>query len=245
MNQPRVLVFDIETSPLLVYAWDLGKQYVTLDKLHTDRYIIAWGAKWLDDKTVMYKDNRNKKNYKDDKELVTAIWHLLDEADIVITQNGQHFDSRRLNARFMAYGMKPPSPYKHIDVYTEVKAKADFPSQTLEYTANALNKDFKKLKHSDFPGLSLWIGCMAGNIKAWNSMRKYNIHDVLSTEEKYNRTKAWLSSAAPVYIGSETCGRCGNKESHSKGWSYTQCFKTQRRICNSCGASRLGKRERI
>ena len=228
-----------------MYAWDLGKQYVTLDKLHTDRYVIAWGAKWLGQSKVLYKDQRNKADYKDDKELVTAIWHLLDKADVVVTYNGESFDSKRLNARFRAYHLPPPSPYKHIDLLKENRKTSDFTSHKLEYTANTLNKDFKKLSHSEFPGLSLWIHCMAGNKKAWNSMKEYNIHDVLSLEEEYKNSIPWITKdAPPIYIGIGQCGRCGGKQFRSKGWAYTALYRTQRLICKGCGAPKQGKREK-
>lgn len=242
---PKVLIFDIETSPMLTYVWGLGDQYVGLDQLHTDRYIIAWGAKWLGQSQVMYQDQRNKRDYKNDKELVKAIWKLLDEADIVITYNGESFDSRRLNARFMAYGMKPPSPYRHIDVYKVSRAKADFPSHKLAYQANRLCTTYPKLSHSEYPGLSLWVECMAGNKKAWAAMRTYNIHDVLSTEELYNKLKAWVPAIAPpVFIGTDVCARCGGKQFRSKGWAYTAMYRTQRLICKGCGAPKQGKREK-
>lgn len=52
-------------------------------------------------------------------------------------------------------------------------------------------KKYKKLKHKKFPGHELWKECLKGNKEAWNEMRKYNIHDVLATEELYNVLKQW------------------------------------------------------
>jgi hypothetical protein len=50
------------------------------------------------------------------------------------------------------------------------------------------NKKYKKQSHKDFPGFSLWEECMRGNKKAWDSMKKYNIFDVLSLEELFVNT---------------------------------------------------------
>jgi DNA polymerase elongation subunit (family B) len=245
MDQPKVLVLDIETSPMLVFSWDLGNQYLGLEQLHTDRYIIAYGAKWLNDPKLLYQDQRFKMDYKDDRALVESVWKLLDEADIVLSYNGKSFDTRRLNARFMAYQMQPPSPYKHIDMYKAVKEQADFPSHTLAYTSTVLNKDYQKLQHKEFPGLLLWKACMGGNILAWDSMREYNLHDVLSTEEEFIRHKAWLPvTTPPVFVGSNECGRCGGKDLRSKGYAYTAHYKTLRLICKRCGANSQGKREK-
>jgi len=190
---PRTLIFDIETSPLIAYIWQLGEQRVNLDQIKEDWYVLAFAAKWLGEKKVMYVDTRNKK----EKDLLQAIWALLDEADVVITQNGKKFDSRKLNARFIEYGMQPPSPYKHWDTYRVADTVADFTSHKLEYLTDKLCTKYKKLKHHKFPGLSLWKECLKGNTEAWNEMKKYNIHDVLSTEELYTKIQAWAPQSVP------------------------------------------------
>lgn len=205
---PKVLVFDIETSPIKAYVWGLKDQFISLNQIIEDWKIIAWGAKWLNSPAsdTLYKDIRNG----NEKELLKGIWGLLDEADIVITQNGKSFDSRRLNARFIHYGMRPPRPYKHIDTYLLVKGAADFTSNKLEYLTDKLCVKYKKLSHSKFPGMALWTECLKGNIQAWNEMKKYNIHDVLSTEELYNAVKAWGPQNMPkLYSAPATCSVCG------------------------------------
>lgn len=249
MRQPKVLVFDIETSPMLAYVWDLHEQNVALGQLHKDRFVIAWSAKWLGDPAdkIMYMDQRDTLNVEDDRKILKAIWKLLNEADIVITQNGKSFDSRRLNARFIQHGMKPPSPYKHIDTYLIIRNVADFTSKKLEYVADKLCKKYKKLKHEEFPGLSLWIQCLAGNRKAWDAMKKYNIHDVLSTEELYEKIKAWAPKHIPTaYIPDDTkaqCESCGRLESlQPRGKHYTKGGYHQRYKCKHCGRWTQGKK---
>ena len=92
----RCLVFDIETSPITAYVWGLKDQNISLNQIVKDWVVMAWGAKWLDDPVskIMYQDSRNVC----EKAILGKIWQLLDEADIVITQNGKSFDSRKLNA---------------------------------------------------------------------------------------------------------------------------------------------------
>jgi len=81
---------------------------------------------------------------------------LLDQADILITQNGQAFDSPKINTRFILNGMKPPSPYKHLDTYKIAKKVASFTSNSLEYLTDKLCIKYKKLAHAKFPGMLLW-----------------------------------------------------------------------------------------
>src|ERR1019366_4802331 len=177
MADLRVLVLDIETSPCTAYVWGFKEQYVNVKQMKTDWYIMAFGAKWLGDPAskVMYWDTRNARKAGDDKALLREAWKLLNEADVVITQNGEKFDSPKLNARFMLNGMRPPKPYRHIDTYKLVRRVAAFTSNGLDYLTQKFCTKYKKLSHSAYPGLSLWTECIAGNKKAWAAMKEYNI----------------------------------------------------------------------
>lgn len=207
MTPNRVLVFDIESSPIQAYVWGLKDQNISLNQIIKDWQVMAWGAKWLDEppNSIMYQDTRKQSEFV----LLKGIWKLLDEADIVITQNGKSFDSKRLNARFIHYSMNPPSPYRHIDTYLVVKQAADFTSNKLEYLTDKLCTKYKKTSHSKFPGMSLWKECLKGNVKAWDEMKEYNIYDVLSTEELYNAIKAWGPKNMPCVYPQPSCAACG------------------------------------
>lgn len=213
MRKPNVLVLDIETAPILAYVWDLKiNGYIAPNQIHTDRYVMAWGAKWLGTKKVIYQDQRGK-GPLNDRGILVKLWDLLDKADIVVTYNGESFDSRRINARFQIHGMRPPSPYKHYDVMKLMKRTADHTSNTLDYIATQVNSVYKKLHHVDYPGFKLWLSCIAEDNKAWQSMKKYNIHDVLSTEEACINTIAWAPDSFPEFYPvtdrAYDCGKCG------------------------------------
>lgn len=245
---PKVLVYDIETAPILGSVWQLWDQNVALNQINKDWHVLSWGAKWLDDtKTIhdknrrpeiMYMDQRKAKNVEDDRKLLEGIWKLLDEADIVITQNGKKFDEKKLNARFIISGMKPPSSYKHIDTLQLAKKHFGFTSNKLEYMADKVNTRYKKLKHETFSGFELWKECLIGNQKAWKEMERYNKHDVLSLEELYTHMIPWDTSINfNVYHDSETnkC-TCGSTEFARNGFAYTSTGKFQRYTCKECGA---------
>lgn len=116
-NEPKILLLDIETVPLLGWCWSMWENNLALNQIERDWSILAWSAKWLNDpkSKTMYEDLRNVKNIEDDKKLLQNIWKLIDECDVVVTQNGKKFDIRKLNARFIIHGMKPPSSFRHID----------------------------------------------------------------------------------------------------------------------------------
>lgn len=246
-NKNKVLILDIETSPMLVYVWGLKDQYVDIHQIHSDWSVLAWAAKWLDEpasKTI-YMDVRKAKDLRDDKAILQPLWELLNEADIVITQNGKSFDGPKLNARFMLHGMQPPKPYKHLDTYRLVKSVAQFTSNKLEYLTEKFCTKYKKLSHKKYPGLSLWIQCLKGNVEAWEEMKKYNIHDVLSTEEFYGKVRSWAPQSMPkVYevlnpdLECSSCGKTGSLR--KRGIHVTKSAKTQRYQCQLCGSWSLG-----
>lgn len=241
---PKVLLFDIETAPMLGYVWSLWENNVSLDQLKKDWHILSWSAKWLHEKTIMYADQRKAKNIENDKDLLQKIWKLLDEADIVITQNGKSFDHKKLNARFVFHGFQPPSTYKHIDTMLIAKKHFAFTSNKLEYMSNNLNTKYKKLKHSNFPGFSMWIECMAGNPKAWKEMEKYNKHDVLALEELYYKLIPWDNSLDfNVYHDktSNLCSSCGSSHFVSNGHYYSATGKFSRFRCVDCGKEIRGR----
>lgn len=237
---PKVLIFDIETAPMLGYVWGLWENNVALNQVHTDWYILSWSAKWLGDppSATMYMDQRNAKNIEDDKDLLKGIWNLLDQADIVITQNGKNFDHKKLNARFVLNGFQPPSTYKHIDTKIIAGKHFGFTSNKLEYMSDKLCKKYKKLKHAKFSGFDMWRECLAGNQEAWKEMEKYNKYDVLALEELYTKLIPWDNSVNfnLYHDGEDNVCKCGSKHIIKNGFYYTASGKYQRNKCKGCGA---------
>lgn len=233
MDKPRCLILDIETFGLLVSVWDTGKQYVNYKQVRKDFSIAAWGAKWLGDspKKAIYEDRRAALEKENDKAILLKLRNLIDKADYVMTQNGINFDWPKIQARLMLNGIEPPSYFQHIDLYKEYKS-VGFTSHSLDYMTDKFCKKYKKLHHGDFPGNSLWDECEKGNLKAWNSMKKYNLHDVLSLEELFENTKQWLPKVTfklskPVTV----CHKCGGKQFTRNG----QRGKFIRALCKGCG----------
>lgn len=238
----NVLVLDIETSPILAYVWTLRDPIITPSQIKKDWTILCWSAKWYGShKLPSYYESRTGS----DREILKPLWELLNEADIVVTQNGKHFDSKKINARFMAHGMKPPKPYKHHDTYLIAKHAAGFTSNRLEYLTDKLCKKYKKTSHGKFSGNSLWIECLKGNPAAWRELKIYNINDVLATEELYTEIRPWApESAAKVYDVTDAsleCGTCGyegqmriGKPRKAKSYWYEQYS------CPSCGSWQPG-----
>ena len=233
-QSPKILVFDIETAPIKAYVWGLWNNDVGLNQINSDWHLLSWAAKWYGDSEdkVMYMDQRNKENIEDDSEILGAIWKLLDEADIVITQNGRKFDQKKLNARFIINGFLPPSSYKHIDTCVIAKKHFGFTSNKLAYLTDKLCKKYKKLSHAKFTGFSLWEECLKNNIEAWKEMEEYNKYDVLSLEELSAILMPWDNGINfNIYHDSDfiVC-ECGSLEFRKAGFYYTNTGKFQKYV---------------
>jgi len=243
MSGAKVLLIDIETAPIEAHVWQLFDQNVGLNQIVKDWSVLSWSAKWLGKKTVYYEDVSKQKNKRDDSKILKGIWKLMDEADIIVGQNSTSFDVKKLNARFVINGMTPPSGYRQQDTRRMAKKIFGFTSNKLEYMADKLCTKYKKLKHKNFAGHELWTECLKGNKKAWREMQLYNKHDVLATEELYNKLKAWDNTINfDVFRNDEQnlCD-CGHPAFRKWGFRFTNGGKFQRLKCKACGKDHTAK----
>jgi hypothetical protein len=244
MTKPKVLLLDIETAPLEALVWGPRDQYVNLDQIDADWSVLCWAAKWLGDKKVHYADVRNQRNKRDDKKILKGIWKLIDEADILVTQNGKSFDIKKLNARFIMNDFEPPRYGAHIDTLRLAKKYFGFTSNKLEYMTEKLNTKYKKLSHGKFPGIKLWRECLKDNKAAWREMEKYNKHDVLALEELYSKLIIWDGNSSVNFTnytddGSERVCSCGSRSFMKYGFHITKAGKKQKYRCTKCGSQYL------
>jgi len=203
---PRMLLFDIETTPMTVYVWGLYKQRIPHTNVIKEWNILSWSAKWLFD-DIIHSDVLTPKEAiaGNDKRILESIWLKLDEADIVIAHNGDRFDLRKLNARFIDNDIKPPSPFRSIDTLKIARREFAFSSYKQDY----LTKHFKlpeKLK-TEF---SLWINCMAGDQEALDRMLDYNRHDTMGLEEVYLKLRPYIRNHPNlgVLMDRDVCPNC-------------------------------------
>lgn len=243
---PKVLVFDIETTPIEAYVWGLFDQNIGLEMVKEFTTVLSWSAKWLgaDESQVMYRDQRDKKNKRDDKDIIKAIWSLLDEADVVLTQNGIRFDSKKLNARFAIHKLGKPSSYKHIDTLRIAKKHFAFDSNKLAHLTDIFCVKYKKLDHKEFPGAKLWVECLKGNLKAFDEMEKYNKYDVLSLEELYvDHFAKWDDTIDVNWYSDDLIRRCscGNEKfKKTDKFHYTKKGKYEITVCTHCNKEHRG-----
>lgn len=238
MAGPRILIYDIELAPILAHVWGIWQQNIGLNQIQQDWFVLSWAAKWLDEKKIFYYDQRNSKEIENDKKILIPIWDLLDEADIVVTQNGKSFDQKKLNTRFLFHGMPPPKPSKHIDTKLLAKKHFSFTSNKLEHLSAVIAPESTKSSHSQYPGHELWKAVLRGDMRAWREMEKYNKQDVLATEAIYKRMASWGAGIDLNLFreGADFLCDCGSNNFRKRGFHLTKKGKFQQFQCRDCGA---------
>lgn len=243
---PRIVTLDIETAPIQAFVWGTYDVNVGLEMIQEDWSILSFSAKWLGEPKVIYHDTggRGREKVRDDRDLLGKLWALLDEADVVIAQNGVAFDIRKINARLIAAGFKPYSPIRVVDTMLAAKRRFGFTSNKLAWLSQKLTKA-KKLTHKKFPGFELWAACLRDEAAAWKEMRRYNQVDVIATEELYLKLRPWIENhpnfAAYVDCDDPACTRCGSKNVQRRGRTVTNAGEYPRFQCTDCGGWSRGR----
>lgn len=235
----RVLILDIETAPIRAKVWDIWNQNINLEQIDNDWFIFTWAAKWLFEKKVYSARLTGKEAIKQvDKRILTGIWGLLNEADIVIAHNGDRFDIPRLNTRFIINNIKPPLPYQSIDTLKTIKRQFAFTSNKLDFVNKVLSLE-RKEKHEGFP---MWSKCYIGDDKALKDMERYNIKDARILEDTYLRLRPWIKPHPNVglFILDEHtfhCPSCGSADLKDEGkMYYTTANAYEQFRCDNCNA---------
>jgi DNA polymerase elongation subunit (family B) len=192
--------------------------------------VMCFGARWNGEKKVIFKSI----HHDGKKEMLDALWELVNEADVLVGWNSQSFDSKHIKREFLENGYTPPSPYKELDLMRVVRSQFKFPSNKLDYVAQKLGVG-AKVKHS---GFELWLGCMAGDAKSWAEMKKYQIQDVNLLIDLYDKLLPWIKNHPDRALHDDVLGGCPNCASTNmerRGYAYTQTSKFQRYQCRDCG----------
>lgn len=233
---PKILYVDIECSPNVADVWGMYDQNVGLSQLKQSSRIIGLAYRWnTKDKARWVGENNVSRSA-----MLLAAHHLYDEADIVVTYNGNSYDHKVLNAEWIRDRLTPPAPYKSIDLYRVVKKHFRFPTSKLAYVAQQLVGD-TKISHS---GHDLWNACLDPNIDpetrgaAWRVMSRYCRQDVDLLVPLHEVLKPWLPDTVNLALMNRLpkgCSKCGQDKLKRRGFAYTATRRYQRFRCDACG----------
>lgn len=228
--KPKILLYDIETTPNVSYTWATYEQNVIAFKKEWE--LASFAYKWLGEKEINCFSQRDLS----EKQVLKKLWNLLDEADAVITHNGDSFDNKKVYAKFVTAGLPPPAPFQSIDTKKIAKSNFKFNTNKLDDLGNVLGVG-RKQKHS---GFDMWLGCMANKRSSWNEMIKYNKQDVALLERVYMKLRPYTKNHPNLSLldGKRNCPVCNGSAIIKKGLSATHRTLKQRYKCTSkgCGA---------
>lgn len=219
----KILCLDLETAPITAHVWGLRDQNIGLNQIMSHPRVIGIAAKWIDARGVSWKSE-----YHDSRsEMLEWAHGLLDQADIMVSYNGQGFDAPWLYAEFAKEDIVPPSPFKHIDLY-KVARKLRLPSYKLAYVSQHLGIGTK----IDTGGHDLWTRCLERTgdeqRKAWSDMRRYAKQDVALLPPLFYKLRPYFPATVNLAVydksndGKLACQKCERSEHlMPRGYAYT------------------------
>lgn len=228
-KKPKILFFDLETTPNVSYTWGKWQQNVIDFKQEWE--LLSFAYKWDHEKKVKCYSRRH---FKEEIDLVTKLYQIYNSADVVIAHNGDEFDIKKSKAKFVEYKLPPTNPVISRD--TKKIAKKYF-----KFNSNSLNDLCKKLdigakiEHS---GFDLWLGCIRGDRESLLKMEKYNKKDVYLLEKLYHRLKGWIQNQPGIAIHTKktNCPNCNSSLCIKHGYRITKGKKKQKYQCQNCGS---------
>jgi DNA polymerase III epsilon subunit-like protein len=240
---PRILFLDLENSAMIVEAYGLFDQNININDIHEDWLILSYAAKFNDGEKVHYLDQRYSLPLKDDRQLIEGLHYLISQADFICAHNIP-FDWGKINARFIKYELEPLFPVCICTLRQARRLGKGFSSKKLEFLARELGVTPKE-NHSKYPGKKLWQECAKGNMDAWEENEVYNIGDITTLEEIFNKLKRYDPTLNfQAFYQKPTC-TCGNHSFFKSHYSYTKQGKFQVYRCHDCGKPHTGKENLI
>lgn len=233
----KIILWDVETAPLIVTSWGLFKPFLSHENIIEDSSLIcaAWktyGEKEIESTAINIATPRN------DLKVVKTLRAALASADVLVGHNGDKFDLKVFNARLACHGLDPLPPIKTIDTLKVARKYFRFTSNRLDYLGQ-----FLKVGRKIPTGYKLWLDILLhNNADALAKMMKYNKQDVALLEGVYDALRPFMTNHPNHRLtDGEVCPVCGEEGSLQKrGFRMTRVSRSQAYQCQVCGGWSTG-----
>lgn len=242
MDNPKVLFFDIETSPMLLWGWGLGKQNIGYKQIYKEREVLCIGYAWDDEEPqcIALDYDMLSLTVRDDdadRELVNRFSVIAEEATMVVGHNAKQFDIGVLRSRMVKHQVPDFAPFLIDDTYLGTRS-IKFPSHKLDYLTKYLGIGSKE----EHP-YEMWLDVMMKVPGALDKMVTYCRGDVENNRKLYKRLQPYMKSSlnrAIYHANAKLCPHCGTEDTLIiRGYTASRFPRFQ---CTACGKySTLGR----
>ena len=249
----RVLLFDIETAPMLAYLWGLRHQeYIHHGQVVHDSFMLCWSARWRGEKTIHSGTLTPVEAVAQaDERILIDLADLVREADIICGHNVKGFDAKMLKNRLLLLELEDIGPTQKLDTLILARRNFRLASNRLDYLGEVLGVG-RKHKHS---GFDLWKRCYQGEQKALDEMLAYNRQDVVLLGKVLERLLPYCDGVPRLMDGDGSsldggCPFCGGPVAKD-GFYRTNASTFQKVRCSQCGkwsrwhTAIAGKKQRL
>ena len=240
-NKPKILFYDIETTPLLAYIWRPGKQVVRHQQLQKGKWsrnhIICVTYCWDDDKPAKaigwgYRE-------QDTARVVEKFDSIIQQADITIGKNSDRFDVKHINAQRMFAGLPGMPEWANYteDLEKQMRKQFNLPSQSLDYISEQLGFGGKiGMEFKD------WVNIVeqtrGDGLLAYKKMLEYGCKDVEDTRAIWNHCLQHFTPKFNMATWNDkemVCKTCGSSQIHKNGTRIGGQTIYQQFFCNEHG----------
>jgi hypothetical protein len=235
-REPKILVWDVETSPVKAWIWRTGSKInVSHDQIvdgqQTDIICICY--KWHGQNKVHSLDWGVKK--QDSSKMIEEFTKVVEQADIVLAHNGDRFDMKHFNTQRLLKGQPPIAWPTSEDTLKMVRKHFNFTSNRLDYLSRTLvggGKD--RMTFRD------WVDIVDyKSEKALKKMIKYCKKDVELLDKVFTKIKPYVDLKVNRSLIKNNnrlgCANCGSEETQKYGVITTRTGRYQKIKCKSCG----------
>lgn len=230
----KMVACDIETAPANVWTFGLFNQFIGIDQIEDDPYILAVSIQWYGKKTVEWYDIR------DEQAMFDALFNMLDEADIVVGWNSNRFDVPWIEGELALRGYDRPSPFHKLDLMMHFRKHSRLISKKLAYVSQRFLGD-TKVPHAGFR--DLWWPLISPKATekereaAWARMKKYGKKDTALLFPIFEEVKGWIKLPTPLYHSTDeaVCQMCESTNIQRRGfWVSSAGMRYQKFYCIDC-----------
>jgi uncharacterized protein YprB with RNaseH-like and TPR domain len=223
-QEPRVLVFDLESSDLNA---DVG-------------FLICMAYRWLGQRRVNVLRIDQFVGYRrdttDDGQLVGACRDVLASADMLVSWYGREgcFDAPFLRTRMLRHGVPPLPPLIHWDGQQMSRKYLRMRANRLVNMGRLLKVDMK----TDFDGPT-WMRAVAGHRKSLDYLVTHCRKDVDQLTDVYLRMRPYMPTHPNLNVialkEGDVCPVCLGRNLRSNGYRFKAAYRSRRYLCLDCG----------